>query len=140
LPRSLLAEAGRIVAVQADPPGEDWHATPRRLAVLPGFVDAHVHSPADRRHRQLRTELLDWLTTHTSRPRRATPRTPRPRRRTLGALLAHGTTRRSPSIVHASSVDASPPPRRGMRVIAGKVLMDVNAPVDRRRCRQRRAR
>src|SRR6186997_1340394 len=62
----LLAEAGRIVAVQSEPPGEGWHRHDHggRL-VLPGFIDTHVHSPQIDVIASYGTELLDWLTTHT---------------------------------------------------------------------------
>ena len=62
----LLAEDGRIVAIQAEPPGEDWqrHDHGGRL-VLPGFVDTHVHSPQIDVIASYGSELLDWLTTHT---------------------------------------------------------------------------
>ena len=59
----------------------------------------------------------------------------------LDALLAHGTTSAVVfPTVHAASVDAlfAAAEARGMRVIAGKVLMDRNAPADLRRRRRHR--
>ena len=100
----------------------------------PGFVDTHVHSAQIDVIASYGSELLDWLTTHTF------PAEARHRERThaeaaaahfLDALLAHGTTAAVVfPTVHAGSVDAifAAAEARGMRVIAGKVLMDRNAP------------
>jgi guanine deaminase len=133
----LLAEAGRIVAVQAEPPGDDWqrHDHAGRL-VLPGFVDTHVHSPQIDVIASYGTELLDWLTTHTfpAEARHAdAAHADVAAAHFLDALLAHGTTSAVVfPTVHATSVDALfvAAEARGMRVIAGKVLMDRNAPAD----------
>src|SRR3954468_7778395 len=130
----LLAEAGRIVAVQREAPGEGWlvhdHAD---CLVLPGFIDSHVHSPQIDVIASYGTELLDWLTTHTfpAGARRADPaHAESAAAHFLDALLAHGTTAAVVfPTVHAASVDAlfAAAQERGMRVIAGKVLMDRNA-------------
>ena len=133
----LLVEGGRIAGVQAEAPGEGWerHDHAGRL-VLPGFIDTHVHSPQIDVIASYGTELLDWLTTHTF-PAEA-------RHADLGhaeaaaalfldALLAHGTTSAVVfPTVHKHSVDAlfAGAEARGMRLIAGKVLMDRNAPDD----------
>ena len=133
----LLVDAGRIVAVQADAPGEGWtrHDHAGRL-VLPGFVDTHVHSPQIDVIASYGTELLDWLTTHTfpAEARHAdVAHADAAAAHFLDALLAHGTTAAVVfPTVHAASVDAifAAAEARGMRVIAGKVLMDRNAPAD----------
>jgi guanine deaminase len=133
----LLAEAGRIVAVQREAPGEGWvrheHAG---CLVLPGFVDSHVHSPQIDVIASYGSELLDWLTTHTfpAEARHAEPaHAESAAAHFLDALLAHGTTSAVVfPTVHAGSVDAlfAAAEARGMRLIAGKVLMDRNAPAD----------
>ena len=133
----LLAEGGRIVGVQAEPPGEGWqrHDHGGRL-VLPGFVDTHVHSPQIDVIASYGSELLDWLTTHTfpAEARHAdAAHAEAAAAHFLDALLAHGTTSAVVfPTVHAASVDAlfAAAEARGMRVIAGKVLMDRNAPAD----------
>jgi guanine deaminase len=133
----LLAEGDRIVAVQAEPPGEGWqrHDHGGRL-VLPGFVDTHVHSPQIDVIASYGSELLDWLTTHTfpAEARHAdSAHAEAGAAHFLDALLAHGTTSAVVfPTVHATSVDAlfAAAEARGMRVIAGKVLMDRNAPAD----------
>jgi guanine deaminase len=133
----LLVEAGRIVAVQAEAPGEGW---PRRdhggRLILPGFVDTHVHSPQLDVIASYGTELLDWLETHTF-PAEArhldVDHAAAAAAHFLDALLAHGTTSAVVfPTVHAHSADAlfAAAEARGMRVIAGKVLMDRNAPAE----------
>src|SRR6478735_6120117 len=62
----LLAEGGRIVAVQREAPGEGWLRHDHSgCLVLPGFIDSHVHSPQIDVIASYGNELLDWLTTHT---------------------------------------------------------------------------
>jgi len=133
----LLAEAGRIVGVQREAPDATWqrHDHPGCL-VLPGFVDTHVHSGQLEVIASYGTELLDWLTTHTfpaeARHREAA-HAELAAAHFVDALLAHGTTSAVVfPTVHAASVDAlfAAAEARGMRLIAGKVLMDRNAPAD----------
>ncbi|MBV9889440.1 MAG: amidohydrolase family protein, partial [Rhizobacter sp.] len=133
----LLVDRGRIVAAQVDAPGDGWVRHDHAGAlVLPGFVDSHVHSGQIDVIASYGTALLDWLTTHTF------PAEARHRERGhaeaaaahfVDALLAHGTTTAVifPT-VHAQSVEAlfTAAEARGMRLVAGKVLMDRNAPPD----------
>ncbi|MEO6364345.1 MAG: guanine deaminase [Caldimonas sp.] len=133
----LLIDGGRITGAQAEAPDEGWarieHAG--RL-VLPGFVDTHVHSPQIDVIASYGTELLDWLTTHTF-PAEALHAAPAHAEAAaahfLDALVAHGTTAAVVfPTVHATSVDAlfAAGEARGMRLVAGKVLMDRNAPTE----------
>ncbi|MFT3956678.1 MAG: guanine deaminase [Piscinibacter sp.] len=131
----LLVEDGRIAAVQHDAPDASWtridHAG--RL-VLPGFVDTHVHSPQLDVIASYGTELLDWLNTYTfpAERRYADPAAAEAGAALfLDALLAHGTTAAVVfPTVHKASADAlfAAAAARGMRLIAGKVLMDRHAP------------
>ena len=133
----LLVEGGRIVAAQAEPPGEGWtrHDHAGRL-ILPGFIDTHVHSPQIDVIASYGSELLDWLATHTfpAETRHAdVDHAEKAAAYFIDALVAHGTTSAVVfPTVHAHSADAlfAAAESRGMRVIAGKVLMDRNAPVD----------
>jgi len=133
----LLIEGGRIVSVQAEAPDEGWarHDHAGRW-ILPGFIDTHVHSPQLDVIASYGTELLDWLTTHTfpAEARHADrPHAEASAALFLDAMLAHGTTAAVVfPTVHAQSVDAlfSAAETRGMRIVAGKVLMDRNAPDD----------
>ena len=131
----LLVEGGRIVAVQADAPDASWerHDHAGRL-VLPGFIDTHVHSPQLDVIASYGTELLDWLNTYTfpAEQRYADPAQAEAGAALfLDALLAHGTTSAVVfPTVHKVSADAlfAAGAQRGMRLIAGKVLMDRHAP------------
>jgi guanine deaminase len=133
----LLVADGRIVGAQpaAQPLEGDWerHDHAGRL-ILPGFIDTHVHSPQLDVIASYGTELLDWLATHTfpAELRYAQADVARAgAARFLDALLAHGTTSAVVfPTVHRISVDTlfEAAAERGMRVIAGKILMDRNAP------------
>jgi len=102
--------------------------------ILPGFIDSHVHSPQLDVIASYGTELLDWLNTYTfpAERRYADPQQAHSgAARFLDALLAHGTTSAVVfPTVHKVSVDTlfAAAQARGMRLIAGKVLMDRHAP------------
>ena len=131
----LVDEGGRIAGVQAEPPAagiprEDW----RGHLLLPGFIDTHVHSPQIGVMASYGTALLDWLNNYTFPAERAWAD---PEVAALGsahfldALLAHGTTAAAVfPTVHKTSAEAifGAASERGMRLIAGKVLMDRHAP------------
>jgi len=133
----LLIEDGRIAGAQpaAQPPDASWqrHDHAGRL-ILPGFIDTHVHSGQIDVIGAYGTELLDWLETHTFPAERRMADAAHAGRISalfLDALLATGTTTASVfPTVHAVSVDAlfAAAEARGMRLIAGKVLMDRHAP------------
>lgn len=133
----LLIEDGRIAGAQPGHqlPDETWTQRDHRgRLILPGFIDTHVHSPQLDVIASHGTELLDWLETYTF---------PAEGRygdvleaqsgaaRFLDALLAHGTTSAVVfPTVHKVSADTlfAAAQERGMRLIAGKVLMDRHAP------------
>ncbi len=131
----LLIEDGRIAGVQALPPGPEWQRIDHRgRLVLPGFIDAHVHCPQIDMIASYGAELLDWLQTYTfpAELRHADPDfAAAGAKRFTDALLAHGTTAAvvMPT-VHKASTDAlfAAAQARGMRLVAGKVLMDRHAP------------
>ncbi len=131
----LIDDHGRIAAIQAEAPGDDWQRIDQRGRLLtPGFIDSHVHSPQIDVLASWGTELLDWLETYTfpAEARHADPATAALGAQLfLDALLAHGTTSAAVfPTVHVASVDAlfEGAAQRGMRMIAGKVLMDRHAP------------
>jgi guanine deaminase len=131
----LIGDDGRIAAVQPEAPGPDWRRIDHRgRLILPGFIDTHVHSPQLDVIASFGTELLDWLNTYTfpAERRYAERQVAETGAATfLDALLAHGTTSAVVfPTVHKVSVDAlfAAAEPRGMRVIAGKVLMDRHAP------------
>ncbi len=131
----LIGDDGRIAGVQAEPPGPDWprECHPGRL-VLPGFVDTHVHSAQLDVLGAYGTALLDWLAHHTfpAEQRMADPaHAARMSALFLDGLFAAGTTAAMVfPTVHKASAEAlfAAGLARGMRLIAGKVLMDRHAP------------
>ena len=131
----LVGDDGRIAGVQADDPGPGWVREDHRGRLLmPGFIDTHVHSPQLEVIASYGTELLDWLHTYTFPAERAWADPQVAARGSaffLDALLAHGTTAAVVfPTVHKGSADAlfEAASQRGMRLIAGKVLMDRHAP------------
>ncbi|MCC6076657.1 guanine deaminase [Pseudomonas sp. GCM10022188] len=102
--------------------------------IVPGFVDTHIHFPQVGVIASYGAQLLDWLQTYTfpAEARFADPTHAREQAAFfLGELLRNGTTTALVfCTVHPQSVDAffTEAERRGLRMIAGKVLMDRNAP------------
>ncbi|WP_425502778.1 guanine deaminase [Rubricella aquisinus] len=100
--------------------------------LLPGFVDAHAHFPQTRIIASWGKQLLDWLQTYTF-PEEARFHDPAYAREVarayLDACLAHGiTSAASFCTIHPESVDAlfTEAEARGMRIAAGRVMMDRN--------------
>ncbi|MBT9560223.1 MAG: guanine deaminase [Myxococcales bacterium] len=131
----LLVKDGRIAGAVTGDPGEAWERHDHRGTLLtPGFIDTHVHSPQLDIIGSYGAELLDWLRTYTfpAEARYADPAVATAgASRFLDALYAHGTTAAAVfPTVHAASADAlfAAAERHGMRLIAGKVMMDRNAP------------
>jgi guanine deaminase len=131
----LLVENGRIAGVQAEAPDDSWTCKDHRGQLLmPGFIDTHVHMPQLEVIASYGTELLHWLETYTfpAELRYADPAVcAAGSTRFLDALLAHGTTSAVVfPTVHKVSVDAlfAAAEERSMRLVAGKCLMDRNAP------------
>jgi guanine deaminase len=131
----LLVEADRIAGVQREAPDASWTRLDHRgQLLLPGFIDTHVHMPQLEVIASYGTELLHWLETYTfpAELRYADPAVcAAGSSRFLDALLMHGTTAAVVfPTVHKASVDAlfAAADERGMRLVAGKCLMDRNAP------------
>jgi guanine deaminase len=131
----LLVDSGRIAGVSATEPDESWQRIDYRgKLILPGFIDTHVHSPQLDVIASYGTELLEWLNTYTfpAEKRYADPEVAAAgAERFVDALLAHGTTSAVVfPTVHKVSAEAlfASAEARGMRLIAGKVLMDRHAP------------
>ncbi|MDE2452372.1 MAG: guanine deaminase, partial [Burkholderiales bacterium] len=133
----LLVDGGRIAGALpgTEAPGPDWQLIDRRGQLLtPGFIDTHVHCPQLDVIASYGSGLLDWLETYTFPAER---RFSDPEVAAAGAalfldsLLAHGTTAAVVfPTVHKVSAEAlfAAAEQRGMRLIAGKVLMDRHAP------------
>lgn len=131
----LLIENGRILGVQVEAPDASWQRQDHRgRLILPGFIDTHVHCPQLDVIASYGSELLDWLNRYTfpAERRYTDPAVARAgAERFLDALLAHGTTSAVVfPTVHKGSAEAlfESARARGMRLVAGKVLMDRHAP------------
>jgi len=102
--------------------------------ILPGFVDTHVHYPQTQMIAAPGRQLLDWLNTYALPAERQFADGAHARdvaRLFLKELLRAGTTTAAVyCTVFADSVDAffEESARLNTRMIAGKVLMDRNAP------------
>ncbi len=131
----LLVDGGHIAGAQPEAPDASWLRHDHRGQLLmPGFIDTHVHMPQLEVIASYGTELLHWLETYTfpAELRYADPAVCAVgSSRFLDALLMHGTTAAVVfPTVHKASVDAlfAAADQRGMRLVAGKCLMDRNAP------------
>nr|WP_232793431.1 guanine deaminase [Caulobacter hibisci] len=136
----LVVDAGRVVAcgdhaelapVYADVPVEDLSG----CWITPGFIDTHIHFPQVDIVAAHGAQLLDWLEQHTF-PAEAAFADPDHAKEAAGffvdELLRNGTTTALVfGSVHKGSVDAlfAEAYARDMRLIAGKTLMDRNAPL-----------
>lgn len=136
----LLVADGRVERV--GPADALLDALPADLAVedysgkliVPGFVDTHIHYPQTDMIAAYGEQLLEWLNTYTfpTERRFADPdHAAEVAEFFLDELLRNGTTTALVlGTVHAVSVDVffEAARRRRLRMIAGKVLMDRNAP------------
>lgn len=122
--RALLRHVGAHVPV-------DDHTG--RL-ILPGFIDTHIHYPQTRVIASYGEQLLEWLQKYTfveEQKLRQQGHAEHVARFFFDELLRQGTTTAVVYCsVHPESVDAffAESERRGTRMIAGKVMMDRNAP------------
>lgn len=126
-----VGQAGEIPAQLSD--GADRYDYGDKL-VMPGFVDGHVHYPQIGVIASFGAQLLDWLEKYTF-PEEARFSDPAYARQTaklfLDLLLANGTTTAAVyCTVHPESAEAffEESASRDLRMIAGKILMDRNAP------------
>ena len=138
---AILVDAGVIRAV-----GAYAELRPQALAegvpeidhrpnlILPGFIDPHIHFPQVQVIASWGAQLLDWLSRYTF-PEESRYSDVDHAARMAGAfldqLVAHGTTTACAfASAHAASAEAlfSAAATRDMALIAGKVMMDRNAP------------
>lgn len=136
----VVMEAGRITAVGPASellpglPAETEITHYRNSLILPGFIDCHVHYPQIEIIGGYGTQLIEWLEKYTFvAEQKFTDKdhATRAARLFLEELLRAGTTTASVfCTVDPKSVDAffEQSMRFNMRNLAGKVLMDRNAP------------
>ncbi len=128
-----IAAVGEASALLAEAPSGAVDDHSGKL-VLPGFIDTHIHYPQTRVVGSYGAQLLDWLNKYTfpaelkfSDPAHCETIA----RFFLDELFRQGTTSAMVyCTVHPQSVDAffTESEARGARMIAGKVMMDRNAP------------
>jgi len=140
-PDALVVMRGGIVTALGDhaaerhrhPADMPVHHHPEAL-IGPGFVDTHVHYPQMEMTGAFGETLLDWLARYTypTEARFADPgHAARIAALFLRSMLRAGTTTACVyCTVHEHSADAlfAEAGRLGLRLVAGKVLMDRNAP------------
>ncbi|HSQ80051.1 MAG TPA: guanine deaminase [Casimicrobiaceae bacterium] len=129
-----IVDCGPAAEVAARlPPGTEVRSYAHAL-ISPGFVDAHVHYPQLPVIGAGGKPLLEWLTTRTFPAEQAYHDLDYAREiaaRYVAENLRHGiTTAAVFGTVHPQSVDAlfEAAQQHDLRMIAGKVLMDRNAP------------
>ncbi len=141
-PDAIVAiEQGRITQVGAAtkvrrllPPGTEVERYGNDSLIMAGFIDCHVHFPQIPIIGAGGAQLLDWLEKYTfvAEQRFEQPKHARDVARVfLRESLRNGvTTSAVHCTVHSASVDAlfKEALALGLRTIAGKVLMDRNAP------------
>jgi guanine deaminase len=136
----VLIDGGRIIATGDFGPlrsgvGANAEVIDHRPhLILPGFIDAHVHMPQMQVIASYGAELLDWLNNYTF-PEETKFRDAQHGRRIarlfLDQMVSQGTTTVAAyCTVHKASAEAlfAEALARDMRIIAGKCLMDRNAP------------
>ncbi len=128
---AAVGEAGAIL--ERAPPGSAIDDCRGKL-VMPGFVDPHIHYPQTRVIGSYGAQLLDWLQKYTFVEEQKfadSGHCEAVARFFLDELFRQGTTTACVyCTTHPESVDAffGESERRGARMIAGKVMMDRNAP------------
>jgi guanine deaminase len=139
-----ITQFGPAAAVKAAlPPGTHIYEYGPDALILPGFIDCHVHYPQTQIIGAYGEQLLDWLEKYTFVAEQQFAAVAHARAVAnvfLDECVRNGTTTvASFCTVHAHSVDAffEAAALRGMRTIAGKCLMDRNAPAALRDTAQR---
>ena len=138
----LIVEDGRIAEVGAASALLESLSADTRVEdlsgklIVPGFVDCHVHYPQIDIIASYGEELLDWLNRYAfpGEMRFADEQYARDVAQVfVDELISNGTTTALVfATVHAHSADAifEAAAAKGMRLIAGKVLMDSNCPAE----------
>src|SRR5476649_901835 len=129
-----IVAAGDFAQLQASLPIGTNIIDYRGKLIVPGFIDTHLHFPQTEMIASPAPGLLPWLETYTF-PTERTFADPEHARDVaeffLDELLRCGTTTAMVyGSVHPQSVDAffTASEARGLRMVAGKVMMDRNCP------------
>lgn len=129
-----ITEVGEAAAILKRLAGDVMVTDHRPHLILPGFIDPHLHMPQTQVIGSYGAELMEWLAKYTfpEESRYGDPAVSREAAVFLvDELLRCGTTTAAVYCTsHPESVDAffTEAERRQLRMIAGKVMMDRNAP------------
>ncbi|HEX2021014.1 MAG TPA: guanine deaminase [Aurantimonas sp.] len=132
--KGLIREVGEAPALLKRLRPDLRIADHRPHLVLPGFIDPHLHMPQTQVVASYGAELMEWLAKYTfpEESRYGDPAVGASASRFLiDELLASGTTTAGVFCTsHPESVDAffTEAAERGLRMVAGKVMMDRNGP------------
>ncbi|MCW0001660.1 guanine deaminase [Pararhizobium sp. YC-54] len=130
----LIVASGSYEAVKAQAAGDVSEIDHRPHLILPGFIDTHLHFPQMQVIGSYAANLLEWLNTYTFPEECRFVETAHAERiagKFFDEMVRHGTTTAvAYCSVHKASADAffAEALNRNMRMIAGKVMMDRNAP------------
>ena len=136
----LVIENGRVRAagdasdLLATLPADAEIVDHRPHLIMPGFIDAHIHMPQTQVVASYGAQLMDWLNRYTFVEEQKHAQQGHAEKLAafcLDELLANGTTTAAVyGSVHRQSAEAffRESQRRNTRMIAGKVMMDRNAP------------
>ncbi|MDF1776757.1 MAG: guanine deaminase [Rhizobiaceae bacterium] len=130
----VIIASGDYASVKQQAPAEAIAIDHRPHLIMPGFIDTHLHFPQMQVIGSYAAALLEWLNTYTfvEEQKFVDPvHAARIAKAFFDELVRHGTTSAvAYCSVHKSSAEAffSESHRRNFRMIAGKVMMDRNAP------------
>jgi guanine deaminase len=130
----LITACGDYATIRCQLPQNASLVDYRPALIMPGFIDSHVHYVQTDMVASPAPGLLDWLERYTFPAEQAFADPEHARALAsffLDQMLCHGSTSAMVfASSHAVSVDAlfEAALERGMRLIAGKVMMDRNAP------------
>jgi len=136
----LLIEDGTIAAIgeyadiRKQVPESVETIDHRPHLIMPGFIDPHLHFPQMQVVGSYAANLLEWLNTYTFVEEQRFADSGHAARiavKFFDELIRHGTTSAvAYCSVHKTSADAffAESLKRSMRMVAGKVMMDRNAP------------
>jgi guanine deaminase len=130
----VIKASGSYAAVKAAAPQGVPEIDHRPHLIVPGLIDTHLHFPQMQVMASYAADLLEWLNTYTF-PEECrfveTAHAERIARHFFDEMIRHGTTTATAYCsVHKTSADAffAESLKRGMCMVAGKVMMDRNAP------------
>lgn len=132
--RGLIRAVGEAAALLATLPAGAEIVDHRPHLIMSGFIDAHIHMPQTQVVASYGAQLMEWLNKYTFVEEQKCGQQGHPEKLAaflLDELLASGTTTAAVYCsVHRQSAEAffAESERRNTRMIAGKVMMDRNAP------------